>query len=92
MTSYANRGDEIADAFGARGAPVLMGDVHPSLMPQASLKHCDAVVIGEVELVIDKLLDDLECGETRGIYKSDAPHSMVGHRLSANGARQSGGL
>jgi radical SAM superfamily enzyme YgiQ (UPF0313 family) len=35
-------------------------------MPQESLKHCDAVVIGEVERVIDKLLDGLECGEMRG--------------------------
>jgi len=41
-------------------------------MPQEALKHCDAVVIGEVELVIDKLLDDLEQGSMRGIYKSDA--------------------
>jgi hypothetical protein len=36
------------------------------------------VVIGEVELVIDKLLDDLECGAMRGTYKSDMLHSMVG--------------
>jgi radical SAM superfamily enzyme YgiQ (UPF0313 family) len=78
MTSYVNRGYEIADAFRARGVPVVMGGVHPSFMPQESLKHCDAVVIGEVELVIDKLLDDLEHGEIRGTYKSDTLHSMVG--------------
>jgi radical SAM superfamily enzyme YgiQ (UPF0313 family) len=71
-------GYEIADAFRARGVPVVMGGVHPSFMPQESLKHCDAVVIGEVELVIDKLLDDLECGAMRGTYKSDMLHSMVG--------------
>jgi radical SAM superfamily enzyme YgiQ (UPF0313 family) len=78
MTSYVNRGYEIADAFRARGVPVVMGGVHPSFMPQESLKHCDAVVIGEVERVIDKLLDDLDCGEMRGTYKSDTLHSMVG--------------
>ena len=76
MTSYVNRGYQIADAFRARGVPVVMGGVHPSFMPQELLKHCDAVVIGEVELVIDKLLDDLECGEMRGTYKSDMLHSM----------------
>ena len=48
MTSYVNRGYEIADAFRARGVPVVMGGVHPSFMPQEALKHCDAVVIGEV--------------------------------------------
>jgi radical SAM superfamily enzyme YgiQ (UPF0313 family) len=78
MTSYVNRGYEIADAFRARGIPVVMGGVHPSFMPQESLKHCDAVVIGEVELVVDKLLDDLDRGEMRGTYKSDKLHPMVG--------------
>jgi radical SAM superfamily enzyme YgiQ (UPF0313 family) len=78
MTSYVNRGYEIADAFRARGMPVVMGGVHPSFMPQESLKHCDAVVIGEVELIIDRLLEDLEAGVMRGTYKSDTLHSMVG--------------
>src|SRR6187397_3469655 len=52
--------------------------VHPSFMPQEALSHCDAVVIGEVELVIDKLLGDLERGEMRGTYKSDKLHPMTG--------------
>src|SRR5713226_10489842 len=30
MTCYVNRGYEIADAFRARGVPVVMGGVHPS--------------------------------------------------------------
>ena len=76
MTCYVNRGYEIADAFRARGVPVVMGGVHPSFMLQEALKHCDAVVIGEVELVLDKLLDDLERGEMRGTYKSDRLHPM----------------
>lgn len=78
MTSYVNRGYEIADRFRAKGMPVVMGGVHPSFMPQEALKHCDAVVVGEVELVIDKLLDDLEHGAMRGIYKSEKLHSMIG--------------
>src|ERR1700745_1408772 len=78
MTAYVNRGYEIADIFRARGIPVVMGGVHPSFMAQEALKHCDAVVIGEVELVIDKLLDDLRHGAMRGSYKSQALHPMVG--------------
>src|SRR5690348_2729217 len=78
MTSYVNRGYEIADQFRAKGIPVVMGGVHPSFMPQEALKHCDAVVIGEVELVIDRLLDDLKQGSMRGTYKSDKLHPMVG--------------
>jgi hypothetical protein len=78
MTSYVNRGYEIADQFRTKGVPVVMGGVHPSFMPQEALKHCDAVVIGEVELVIDRLLDDLRHGSMRGLYKSDVLHPMVG--------------
>src|SRR5580658_8479875 len=78
MTSYVNRGYEVADQFRAKGVPVVMGGVHPSFMPQEALKHCDAVVVGEVELVIDKLLDDLKHGSMRGTYKSDVLHPMVG--------------
>jgi radical SAM superfamily enzyme YgiQ (UPF0313 family) len=78
MTSYVNRGYEIADEFRSRGIPVIMGGVHASFMPQEALKHCDAVVIGEVELVIDKLLDDLRQGSMRGTYKSEHLHPMVG--------------
>jgi len=78
MTSYVNRGYEIADQFRLQGVPVVMGGVHPSFMPQEALKHCDAVVIGEVELVIERLLDDFRHGSMRGTYKSDKLHPMVG--------------
>src|ERR1700724_2097659 len=81
MTSYVNRGYEIADRFRAKGVPVVMGGVPPSFMPQEALKHCDAVVIGEVELVIDKLLDDLKQGSMRGTYKSETLHPMIGMRM-----------
>jgi radical SAM superfamily enzyme YgiQ (UPF0313 family) len=76
MTCYVNRGYEIADAFRARGVPVVMGGVHPSFMPQEALQHSDAVVIGEVELVLGKILDDLERGEMRGTYKAERLHPM----------------
>jgi radical SAM superfamily enzyme YgiQ (UPF0313 family) len=78
MTSYVNRGYVIADTFRARGVPVVMGGVHPSFMPQEALKHCDAVVIGEAELVVARLLEDLEAGRMRGVYKADRLHPMEG--------------
>jgi len=81
MTSYVNRGYEIADRFRAQGIPVIMGGVHPSFMPEEALQHADAVVIGEVELVIDKILDDLKHDEMRGTYKSNVLVSMQGMRM-----------
>ena len=38
MTSYVNRGYEIADQFRAKGVPVVMGGVHPSFMPKEALQ------------------------------------------------------
>jgi radical SAM superfamily enzyme YgiQ (UPF0313 family) len=81
MTCYVNRGYEIADAFRARGVPVVMGGVHPSFMPQEALQHADAVVISEAELVIEKLLNDLEQGAMRGIYRADRLYPMIGNSL-----------
>ncbi len=78
MTSYVNRGYEIADLFRARGVPVIMGGVHVSYLPQEGLKHSDAVVIGEAEIVMPKILDDLKKGELKGIYKAEELHSMIG--------------
>jgi radical SAM superfamily enzyme YgiQ (UPF0313 family) len=78
MTSYVNRGYAIADEFRGRGVPVVMGGVHPSFLPQEALRHSDAVVIGESELVIDRLLDDLENGRMHGTYRADRLHPMVG--------------
>jgi radical SAM superfamily enzyme YgiQ (UPF0313 family) len=78
MTAYVNRGYEIADAFRAKGVPVIMGGVHPSFMSKEALEHADAVCIGEAELVIPKILDDLEDGALRGTYRSDQLHPMVG--------------
>jgi hypothetical protein len=37
MTSYVNRGYEIADKFRSKGVPVFMGGVHPSFMPGEAL-------------------------------------------------------
>ncbi|MGZ5050101.1 MAG: B12-binding domain-containing radical SAM protein [Methylobacter sp.] len=78
MTSYVKRGYEIADAFRARGVPVVIGGVHVSYLPREALQHADAVVVGESELVMDKVLDDLKRGQLKGIYKSETLHSMVG--------------
>ena len=81
MTSYVNRGYEIADAFRARGVPVVMGGVHPSFMSSEALTHCDAVVVGEAELVMDKLLEDLAQGrDARPLPLAKAPfHGRHGH-------------
>jgi radical SAM superfamily enzyme YgiQ (UPF0313 family) len=81
MTAYVNRGYEIADEFRRRGVPVIMGGVHPSFMAEEALAHADAVCIGEAELVIPQILDDLEDGSLRGTYRADKLHPMTGIQM-----------
>ena len=77
MTAYVKRGYEIADAFRTRGIPVLMGGVHASFMPTEAMQHADAVVVGEAESVMPKVLDDLKHSALKGIYQSQKLHSLI---------------
>ncbi len=73
MSTYIPRAYEIADAYRAKGVPVVLGGIHASLMPDEAIQHADAVVVGEAENVWCRVLDDAEKGKLRGIYKSDRP-------------------
>lgn len=69
MTSRAPRAYQIADRFRERGVPVIMGGFHASALPEEALEHCDAVVQGEVEGLIEEILADTVAGRLQGVYK-----------------------
>jgi radical SAM superfamily enzyme YgiQ (UPF0313 family) len=71
MTALAPRAYQIADGFRRRGITVVMGGMHPSARPQEALTHCDAVVVGEGELVWPQLIDDFRQGRLKRIYKAE---------------------
>jgi len=71
LTLDAYHAHELAYHFRARGIPVLMGGMHPSAMPAEALKHADAVVVGEAENVLDRVLSDFKDGRMRGAYKNE---------------------
>jgi radical SAM superfamily enzyme YgiQ (UPF0313 family) len=70
MTHQALRAYEIADRFRERGVPVVLGGIHPTVLPDEALNHADAVVVGEAEPVWAGLLDDLLRGELKPLYRS----------------------
>jgi radical SAM superfamily enzyme YgiQ (UPF0313 family) len=70
MTHQATRAYEIADQFRAEGVPVIMGGMHPTVMPEEALGHADAVVIGEAEPVLAQLLADFLAGRLEKIYRA----------------------
>lgn len=72
MTPAIDRAYQIADAFRARGVPVVMGGIHVSMLPEEALGHCDAVVIGEAEGLWPRLLADFRQGRMQRCYRHEA--------------------
>ena len=55
-TTYrAPRAYAIADRFRARRVPVVLGGIHPTLLPEEGLGHADAVVRGEAESTLPSM-------------------------------------
>jgi radical SAM superfamily enzyme YgiQ (UPF0313 family) len=73
MTHQAVRAYEIADEFRRRGVPVVLGGIHPTVLPDEAAEHADAVVIGEAEPVWETLLDDLLAGRLKSVYRAPLP-------------------
>ncbi len=67
-TSVAPRAYEIADIFRNKGVKVVMGGLHPSLMPEEALKHSDSIIIGDADSVWEKLLEDFKRGKLKKRY------------------------
>ncbi len=68
-TMLAPQAYELADAYRARGVPVVVGGVHPSMVPAEALRHADAVVVGEAESILGTVLADAAAGRMGGLYR-----------------------
>ena len=72
----------VADAYRARGVPVVMGGLHVSMCPDEARAHGAAAVIGEGEMSWPRVLADFRRGQLASEYRpppgqwfqlSDAP-------------------
>lgn len=68
MTCQARRAYEIARIYREKGVTVVLGGVHPSLLPEEVSNFCDAVVIGEAEESWPKLIEDFSKGTLQRFY------------------------
>lgn len=69
ITGMAPRGYELADHFRVRGATVVLGGIHVSLLPDEARRHADAIVVGFAEQTWPQLLRDWRCGRLRAVYE-----------------------
>jgi len=73
MTANAPRAYELANEFRNRGKTVVLGGVHPTILPEEALEHADSVVIGEAEGVWEDLLQDFAAGKLNKRYHNPLP-------------------
>lgn len=68
VTPNFNTVKEIADALPNK--PIVIGGCHPTFLPWNTLENisCDAIVKGEAEVIVSKLMKDAEKTRLEGIY------------------------
>lgn len=78
-TCAAPHAYELADEFRARGATVVLGGPHPTLLPREAARHADAVVVGEAEESWPRLVRDaMEGRPLSRFYRSRRAPSLSG--------------
>jgi radical SAM superfamily enzyme YgiQ (UPF0313 family) len=76
LTMTAPRAYEISAVYRERGTPVVLGGVHPTVLPEEVSKHADAIVVGEAEEVWQQLLADFQMGRMAPLYRRNGPCSL----------------
>jgi radical SAM superfamily enzyme YgiQ (UPF0313 family) len=71
LTELAQRAYQIGDTYRRKAVKVVMGGIHPTVLPDEALEHADAVVVGEAEDIWPKLVSDAAAGQMQRIYRAD---------------------
>lgn len=76
MSKTAHRAYQIADACRKRGIKVVLGGIHPTVLPAEASAHADAVVIGEAETLWPRVLADFQAGLLQRFYRQEGAVDM----------------
>jgi radical SAM superfamily enzyme YgiQ (UPF0313 family) len=77
ITGTAPRAYELSAQLRARGIPVVLGGVHPTLCPEEAMLHADSTVVGYAEESWPRLLRDFVDGRLRSRYDQSANLSLA---------------
>ncbi|SHH64335.1 Radical SAM superfamily enzyme YgiQ, UPF0313 family [Sporobacter termitidis DSM 10068] len=81
MTATAKRSYKISEEFMRRGKTVVLGGIHPTVLPAEAKLHCSAVITGEAEPVWRQVLDDIENGSLQAFYHGGAMANLDDYPL-----------
>jgi len=77
-TPSAYHAYDLAARFRSRGACVVMGGPHVTLLPEEAGPHADVIFVGEAEGLWEEFLDGFVNGSYRRVYRQAAPPSLDG--------------
>ena len=77
-TSSASHCYEIATRFRNKGAKVVFGGPHATLLPDEAINYCDYIIIGEGEETWPQFLEDFYTNKAKKIYKTEGVPSLKG--------------
>ena len=78
MTDIALRAYKIADTYRQKAVKVVMGGIHPTVLPDEALEHADAVVVGEAEGIWPRLVSDAASGQMQRLYRAGKMTDLKG--------------
>jgi len=78
ITGTAPRCYAYADFFRRKGITVVLGGVHPTMMPQEAAHHADSVVTGFAEYTFPQLLLDFAAKQLKPLYTQGCDFSIDG--------------
>ena len=76
ITGTSQRCYAYADYFRQRGITVVLGGVHPSLMPEEASQHADVVMVGFAEQTFPQMLLDFKNGRLKRMYIQDKEFNL----------------
>jgi radical SAM superfamily enzyme YgiQ (UPF0313 family) len=76
----ARRAYEISREYRERGVRVILGGVHPTLLPEEAAAHADSILVGDAEGAWPEVVEDLKAGRMKARY------------VGAPGVAQAGGI
>jgi radical SAM superfamily enzyme YgiQ (UPF0313 family) len=66
----ARRAYEISAEYRKRGIPVILGGMHPTLVPEEAAQHADSVYLGDAEGLWPQVIQDAQNGCLQPVYRS----------------------
>lgn len=78
ITGTAPRCYAYADHFRRKGITVVLGGVHPTMLPKEASLHADSVVTGFAEFTFPQMLSDFAAKQLKPLYTQNRDFTIAG--------------